>query len=165
MIASLHVAAGAAIGIAAGRTLRPRALQVVVAIVVGIGGHLLMDAIPHSDYGFLAMSNVAWVGLGEAFVAIGLVALLARRKLAPGEWIPVAAGIVASMAPDVKFAVRVAAPRYEAAVMRVTDAVHGLHASQPLHIWLAFSAEVFLALTFFYLFWRIARAGRPVVRA
>jgi hypothetical protein len=165
MIASLHVATGAAIGIAAARTLRPRALQVFVAIVVGIGGHLLMDAIPHSDYGFLPMSSVAWVGLGEAFVAIGVVALLARKKLGAGEWLPVAAGVAASMAPDVKFVVRVLAPQYEEAVTRVTDAAHGLHATKPLHIWLAFSGEVLFALVFFYLFWRIARTRRAAVRA
>jgi hypothetical protein len=165
MIASLHVATGAAIGIAAARTIRPRALQVFVAIVVGIGGHLLMDAIPHSDYGFLPMSIVAWVGLGEAFVAIGVVALLARRKLGVGEWLPVSAGVAASMAPDVKFAVRVFVPQYEEAVTRVTDAVHGLHATRPLHIWLAFGGEVILAMTFFFLFWRISRMKRAAVRA
>jgi hypothetical protein len=163
MIASLHVATGAAIGIAAARTLRPRALQVFVAIVVGVGGHLLMDAIPHSDYAFLPVDIVPWVGLGEAFVAIGIVALLSRKQFGVGEWLPVATGVAASMAPDVKFVVRVLAPQYEAAVTRVTDAVHGLHATRPLHVWIAFSAEVALALTFFYLFWRIAR--RRAVRA
>ena len=165
MIASLHVATGAAIGIAAARNLRPRALQLLVAVVVGVCGHLLMDAIPHSDYAFLPDAIVPWVGLGEAFIAIGVVALLSRRQLGAGEWIPVAAGVVASMAPDVKFVVRVVAPQYEAAVTRVTDAVHGLHATKPLHVWLAFSGEVLMMLTFFYLFWRIARGRVTAVRA
>jgi hypothetical protein len=165
MIASLHVATGAAIGIAVARKLRPRAFQVLVAIVVGVCGHLLMDAIPHSDYAFLPEAIVPWVGLGEACIAIGVVALLARRQLRAGEWLPVAAGVAASMAPDVKFAARLFAPQYEAAVTRVTDAVHGLHATKPLHVWLAFSAEAFLALTFFYLFWRIVRGRGAAVRA
>jgi hypothetical protein len=165
MIASLHVATGAAIGIAAARNLRPRAIQVIVAVVLGVCGHLLMDAIPHSDYAFLPEGIVPWVGLGEALIAIGAVALLARHKLGAREWIPVAAGVAASMAPDVKFAVRIAAPQHEAAVSRLTDAVHGLHATKPLHVWLAFGGEVFLALTFFYLFWRIARGSRVAIRA
>jgi hypothetical protein len=160
MIASAHVAAGAAIGILAARKIRPRALQVLVAIAVGIAGHLAMDAIPHSDYAFLPITIVPWAGLGEAFVAIGIVVLLARGRVSARERLPIAAGVFASMAPDVKFVARVLMPSWEDPITRVTDAVHGFHAVRPLHMWLAFGGEVMLAIGFFYIYWRVARSAR-----
>lgn len=159
MIASAHVAAGAVVGAVAMRWRAPVAVRVLVAIVIGIAGHLAMDAIPHSDYAFVQFNRIAWVGLGEALVACVLVWFMVRGRLAPGRRLPLVAGIASSMAPDVKFVVRTLAPLYEHRVTRVTDAIHGFHATEPLHIWLAFTGEVLLAAGFFYLFWRLLRGA------
>jgi hypothetical protein len=164
MIASAHVAAGAFVGAAASRLPAPMAVRVLVAMIVGAGGHLLMDAIPHSDYLFIQFRWIALIGLAEALVACGVVAMTARGKLASGQWIPLAAGVAFSMAPDVKFVARVLAPQWELPITRVTDAIHGWHATEPLHVWIAFAGEVFLAVGFFYLFTRMLRgaaARRP----
>jgi hypothetical protein len=159
MIASAHVAAGAVAGAVAMRLRAPIAVRVIVALTIGIVSHLTMDAIPHSDYAFLTLGRIPWFGLGEAFVALGVVLFVARGRFVSGEWLPFFAGVAGSMAPDVKFVVRVLAPKYEAQVSRMTDAVHGFHATEPLHIWLAFAGEAALALGFLYIFWRLIRGA------
>jgi hypothetical protein len=160
MLASAHVAAGAFAGTVAMRIRAPTPLRLLVAAVIGAGSHLAMDAVPHSDYAFFDIAVIPWVGLGEAIAACVVVAFTARARLAPGGLVPMMAGIASAMAPDVKFVVRVLAPRYEAPVTRVTDAFHGLHASGPLHIWLAFAGEVALAVGFFYLFRRLLSGAK-----
>jgi hypothetical protein len=165
MIASAHVAAGAVVGALAIRLPAPAVVRLAVAMVVGITLHLAMDAIPHSDYAFIEIGRIPWVGLGEALVACGVVALLARRRLRAGGAFTLLVAVASSMAPDVKFVARVLAPRYESAITNITDKVHGWHAIQPLHVFIAFSGEVILALGFFYLFWRLVKAGSAPRRA
>jgi hypothetical protein len=159
MIASAHVAAGAVAGALAMSLRAPVAVRVIVALTVGIVSHLAMDAIPHSDYAFLTLGEIPWVGLGEAFVALGVVLFVARGRFVPGQPLAFMAGIAGSMAPDVKFVVRVLAPKYESQVTRITDRVHGFHATEPLHIWLAFAGEAMLAIGFLYVFWRLIRGA------
>jgi hypothetical protein len=164
MIASAHVAAGAVVGAVAMGLRAPVAARLLFAMAVGITGHLAMDAIPHSDYAFVEFSHIAWVGLGEALVACAFVAFLARGRLPAGSALTLFVGVASSMAPDVKFVARVLAPKYEAPITRITDAVHGFHATEPLHIWLAFAGEAFLAVGFFYLFWRLLRGAAAPTR-
>jgi hypothetical protein len=149
VLASVHVAAGAVAGAVAMRLLV---------------GHLAMDAIPHSDYAFIELGTIPWVGLVEALVACAAIALMARGRLARGESLILATGVAGSMAPDVKFVVRLIAPAYEERVTRITDAVHGLHATEPLHIWIAFAGEVALALGAAFVFWRLIRGARAPSR-
>ena len=159
MIASAHVAAGAVVGALAMRMRASVVVRVVVAMVAGVALHLAMDAVPHSDYAFIEIRWVPWVGLAEAAVACAIVTGLAKGRIGSSQPIVLFAAIASSMAPDVKFVARVLAPRYEAAITRITDTIHGLHATQPLHVVLVFSGEVLLALGFFYVFWRMIRAG------
>src|SRR5690349_18660683 len=107
MIASAHVAAGAVVGALAMRLRAPTFVRLVVAMVVGVTLHLAMDAIPHSDYAFVPMGKIPWVGLGEALVACAIVALMARGRFAAGQLLVLIVAVASSMAPDVKFVARV----------------------------------------------------------
>src|SRR5689334_18302717 len=138
MIASAHVAAGAVVGASAMRLRLPLVVRLAIAAIVGVTLHLAMDAIPHSDYAFLPIGRVPWVGLGEALVACVVVALLARGRLREGGAVTLVVAVSSSMAPDVKFVARVLAPRFEDNITRLTDTIHGWHAIQPLHVIIAF---------------------------
>ena len=69
MIASAHLAAGIVIGLASDHVARRTFTRVSTAFVAGALVHLLMDAVPHSDYDLFPMSTMWFVIAGE-FLAV-----------------------------------------------------------------------------------------------
>src|SRR5262245_46402143 len=113
MIASAHVAAGAVVGALAMRLRVPAMVRIMFAMIVGVTLHLAMDAIPHSDYAFIRIRWVPWIGLAEAALACAMAAWMSRGRLGSGQPFVLFVAIASSMAPDVKFVARVFAPRFE----------------------------------------------------
>jgi uncharacterized membrane protein YeaQ/YmgE (transglycosylase-associated protein family) len=129
MIASAHVAAGIVVGIASTRIAGHPTLRAAIAFVCAMVVHLLMDALPHSDYGSLAGPHLLVLTLAEGAVVCGIAAYLLHGRVQPG-WIgPVAAGLVGSALPDAKFIVPLLLPSFFAQF--VTNVGNRLHT--PFH--------------------------------
>jgi hypothetical protein len=103
MIASAHFAAGIVIGLSSDRVVHGRFARVAAAFAAGVVMHLLMDAVPHSDYDLVSLSAIPLVIACEV-VFVGAVALvLLQGRLTPHWRSCVAAGLLGSTLPDVKF--------------------------------------------------------------
>jgi len=103
MIASAHLAAGIVIGLSTARLVHARFVRVAFAFAAAVVMHLLMDAVPHSDYDLVSRSVIPLVIAGEIVVVAALAAVLLRNRLMP-HWRPcVAAGLFGSAIPDAKF--------------------------------------------------------------
>lgn len=128
MIASAHVAAGALAGIFATRlSSAPPAVRIGIAIVLGLGSHMVMDAIPHSEYMFMSLNYAVQVAMVEAILACGVVWLVLRRA-GRGSVLAVAAGIIAAMLPDLQFASQVTTLPAATELSSAGDVFHILHA-------------------------------------
>ena len=93
MIASAHLAAGIVIGLASDHVARRTFTRVSTAFAAGALVHLLMDAVPHSDYDLFPMSTMWFV----------IAAIVLRNRLKPHSLQSIAAGLLGSVLPDAKF--------------------------------------------------------------
>ena len=103
MIASAHLAAGIVIGLASDHVARGTFTRISAAFVTGVIVHLLMDAVPHSDYDLFPMSTMWFVIAGEFLAVLIIAAIVLRDRLTPHWLQSVAAGLLGSVLPDAKF--------------------------------------------------------------
>ncbi|MDQ8165276.1 MAG: hypothetical protein P3A28_05910 [Gemmatimonadota bacterium] len=130
MIASAHVAAGALVGVIATRAWSAgTAVCIAIAILLGLGSHMVMDAIPHSEYMFMSLDHAVQVAIVEAILACGIVWLVLRRRVGRESILPVVAGIVAAMLPDLQFVSQVTALPAATELSNAGDVFHILHAN------------------------------------
>ena len=94
MIASAHLAAGIVIGLASDHVARGTFTRVSTAFAAGVVVHLLMDAVPHSDYDLFPMSTMWFVIAGEFLAVLIITAIVLRDRLTPHWLQSVAAGRV-----------------------------------------------------------------------
>jgi hypothetical protein len=128
MLASAHVAAGALAGVIATRASSTRAISVGIAILLGLGSHVVMDAIPHSEYLFMSLDRAVHVAIVEAIIAGGIVWFVLHGRAGRASILPVAAGIIAAMLPDLQFASRLTALPAATELSNAGDIFHILHA-------------------------------------
>lgn len=157
MNASAHVAAGIVAGMVATRFPTGTLRRVGAAFSVGVLSHVVLDAIPHSDYRMLARSTVLWVSACEIVGTMAIAAWLLRRRLTPQWQGPLVAGLAGACLPDAKFPARLLLPAE--AVQRVEtygDSFHGFfHAGRManpmigLGIEIAFAIALLLSLSAF----------------
>ena len=151
MIASAHVAAGALAGIVATRVGSVGVtVRLVVATVLGLGSHMLMDAIPHSEYMFISLNYAVQVAIVEAIIACGIAWLLLRRRAGRELTIPVATGIAAAMLPDLQFVSQVTALPAATELSSAGDIFHVFHASTKAPPIAGAIGELALAALLFY---------------
>lgn len=139
MIATAHVMAGLVAGVAA-LSARTAGAMAATGFVLGLLTHVVLDAIPHSDYGSLSRTAVLISVASEIAATFALAWYLMRSRRLPGLWIAVPAGLAGAMIPDAKFA------RYflpEPAGSWIRDVADRFHA--PFH---AERATVATGLTF-----------------
>jgi len=103
MIASAHLAAGIVIGLASDHVARGTFTRISAAFVTGVIVHLLMDAVPHSDYDLFPVSTMWFVIAGEFLAVLIIAAIVLRDRLTPHWLQSVAAGLLGSVLPDAKF--------------------------------------------------------------
>ena len=169
MIASAHVAAGAVAGLIAHRLGMRRGPSVAMAFVIGLGSHVVLDAIPHGDYAPLSSPFRLWVALVETVVTLAVVALILPRPRSPNVLLSIAAGVAGSILPDAKSVVAlVVPPRITDRVAEYGDRFHGLfHAPAPdspvvgLTVEVAVTLVLLVALVALTRVWR-ARLPRAV---
>lgn len=134
--------------------------RIALAALLGVASHMALDAIPHSEYRFMPLDDALKVALVEILVMIPVVVLIARRRGGRDWLVPLAAGIGASMLPDVKFGAHLFLSAKAAAVVeRVGDSFHFFHTEPHSHHMLGLVAEITITGVCFAL---IVRLSRPV---
>jgi len=131
MIASAHLAAGIVIGLSTARLVHARFVRVAFAFAAAVVMHLLMDAVPHSDYDLVSRSAIPLLIAGEVVVVGTIAVVLLRNRLTPHWRSCVAAGLLGSVLPDAKFiAPFILSPHYATLVEYYGNQLHGpFHAS------------------------------------
>jgi len=90
-------------GVAALST-RGNGWRFVAAVGLGVLTHVVLDAIPHSDYGSLRRSTILVIVALELVATFTFGWYLLRRRLRPGLRLTLPAALAGAMLPDAKFA-------------------------------------------------------------
>lgn len=106
-----------------------------MAFVTGFVVHVLMDAIPHSDYPGLSRSWVVFVvGVETAIVGAFAAWQLGPRAIALWRG-PIVAGLLGSVVPDVKFVALLVLPAQYARTFEVYgDRLHAHFHAAPVAV-------------------------------
>jgi hypothetical protein len=143
MIASAHFAAGVLSGMLAAQLAHRASFRAALAVGFGLISHVILDRIPHGDYGELSTAAmVPVVGL-EMILGAVLFTRLLRNRVRPGWPVAVAAGLVGACIPDLKFPARVLLPDGMAAeVARRGNAFHSWFHAPPTSMVVGTATEV-----------------------
>jgi hypothetical protein len=165
VIAAPHLAAGFVAGMAGAYVRGPVAVRATAAFVIGLLSHVLLDAVPHSDYGMVERSTIPLLVLAEGLVTGAIAAAVLRRRL-PRHWpLFLFSGIAGSGLLDAKFVARLLLPAQATdAIARRGDWIHGFfhsaRMSQPL---IGLAIEVAVTIAFLLLLTAFPRTSpRPV---
>lgn len=80
--------------------------KLAAAFSLGVLSHVVLDAIPHSDYRMLARSAIVWVALCESVGIAVAAGYLLRHRLIPHWPGYLLAGLTGASLPDAKFVAR-----------------------------------------------------------
>ena len=132
VIASAHLAAGAVAAVIAVSLGGSSTRRVMTAFVFGVLSHVVLDAIPHSDYLPLPQDRLLAPVLIEALLISLVLAWLLRRSLR-AHWPEYLAGLAGAAIPDAKFLARSPMPDRMAETVRdYGDWFHNYyHAARP----------------------------------
>jgi hypothetical protein len=160
LIASAHVAAGAVAGLVASRLTDHRLGRIILAFVLGVVSHVVLDGIPHSDYAPLSSPLRLWIAFGETLVTLALVALITLRRRAPNAAEYLLSGIAGSILPDAKSIVALfVTPALTERVATYGNRFHALfHAPAPESPVVGLTVEVACTLSLLAL---LVVIGRP----
>lgn len=132
MIASAHVASGFVAGMISSRVTSSRTGRVVAAFVFGLLMHVVLDAVPHSDYRQLAPSTVVWVTLAEGIGVCLIAGEILRDRVQAGWPEYLLGGLAGAVILDAKFFARVVLSQHAAlTVAKYGDAIHKLFHADP----------------------------------
>jgi hypothetical protein len=141
MIASAHVLAGLICGVAT-LSVRARAAKAVLAFALGIGTHVILDAIPHSDYGTLSRGTIVVVVSLEVIATTALAWLLLRSRRTPGWQITLPAGVFGASIPDIKFLAPYFPPQMASMIETAANGFHAPFHAAPMRLAAEVSAEL-----------------------
>ena len=113
MIASPHLTIGGAVGAFVFRRFKPRKIIGIIsvsllALLLGIGSHFFLDAIPHSEYGDMARGPLIVVLFAELFLVAFLTYHFGIKRLKTGnkgEAVVIVAGMIGGALPDLSYVV------------------------------------------------------------
>lgn len=103
MIATAHVTAGMIAGVAA-LSARGTGWRFATALGLGLLSHVVLDMIPHSDYGSLGPWTILIIVSLELLATFTFGWYLLRQRRLPGLRLTLPAALAGAMAPDAKFA-------------------------------------------------------------
>ena len=148
MIAAAHVMAGLVAGVAA-LSARTSASRVATAFGLGVLSHVVLDAIPHSDYGSLPRSALLTSVAIEIVATLALAWYLLRERRLPGLRYALPAGLAGAMIPDLKFG-RYFLPSPAASwVETVGDRFHAPFHAAPTTVAVGLTFEILCTLLLF----------------
>lgn len=145
MIAAAHVMAGLVAGVAA-LSAPTNGARVVLGFGLGVLTHVVLDAVPHSDYGSLGRSLVILSVAVETAAVLGLGWFLLRSRRLPGLLFAVPAGLAGAMMPDVKFLRYFLPPPGASWVLDLGSRFHGPFHAQPTTVAVGLPNEILSTL-------------------
>ncbi len=148
MIAAAHVMAGLVAGVAA-LSARTNGSRVATGLLLGGLSHVVLDSIPHSDYGSLPRSTVLASVAIEIAATFALGWYLMRSRRLPGVWIAVPAGLAGAMIPDMKFARYFLPEPAGSWVREVGERLHGPFHAEPTAFAVGLAFEIICTLLLF----------------
>jgi hypothetical protein len=158
MLASAHVAAGLFAGVVTSRTTAPPAVRAVLAFVAGVLTHVVLDAVPHSDYVPLSRLTATVVALCETAITAAVGAWLVRGRLPAGSAPLLIAAIVGATLPDAKFGAALISAEVGAVVREYGNTFHeSFHATERRPLGKALMTEIGTAVSFLAAVWLVAR--------
>jgi hypothetical protein len=163
MIASAHFAAGIVVGLSTDHVVHRRFVRVAIAFAAAVVMHLLMDAVPHSDYDLVSPSAIPLLIAGEVLV-VGTIAVVLLRNRLTHHWRScVAAGLLGSVVPDAKFiAPLILSPHHATLVEYYGNRLHGPFHASPTSPVIGMSTQVLCTLILLASFRAFPHAGvRP----
>ena len=116
----------------AARVTRTPTLRSALAFAIGIATHVVLDAIPHADYGYLPRRMIAAIIIGEGLLVVVASLLILGWRTARADWLAIFFGVVGATLPDARFGADILLPHAQAvAVTRATYWFHSwFHASE-----------------------------------
>lgn len=130
------------------RGIRSPRVRVVVAFVTGFVLHVLMDAIPHSDYHRLSRPWVL-IAVGAEAALVGAFAAWQLGSRVIAQWRgPIVSAWLGSVVPDVKFvALLVLPPQYARTVELYGDRLHAHFHAAPVAVTTGMSTQLVCTIT------------------
>jgi hypothetical protein len=165
MIAAAHVMAGIVSGVAA-LSARAGALRVLTAFGLGMLSHVVLDAMPHSDYRSLGPRAVLIIVFFEitATMTIAWFVLRSQRYHAPR--VPLLVGLAGATLPDVKFMQPWLPGPVGSWVNRVGEGFHGPFHASPTPVAVGLFMEIVATVSLIgVLFLLVRRLARSQARA
>jgi hypothetical protein len=151
---------------AAAHLVRHPVPRAAAAFAFGVFTHVVLDALPHGDYGELAMTPVLAIVVAELIATGFTLGWILRGRVTPGWPVNLAAGFVGSVLPDLKFgAALVLSSDRAAAVAAVGDRFHEPFHAGPSPLGIGVTVEVAATVLIVALLTRFPRTGAPEGRA
>jgi hypothetical protein len=141
MIAAAHVMAGLVAGVAA-TSARSNGLRLAAGFGLGVLTHVVLDAIPHSDYGSLSVPLLLASVAIEITATLTLAWFLLRSRHVPGLWFALPAGLAGAMLPDAKFGRYFLPDRVGSWIHTVGDRFHAPFHAEPTTVAVGLSLEI-----------------------
>ena len=148
LIAAAHVTAGLVVGVGA-LSARTRGLRVAIAFGLGVLSHVVLDAIPHSDYGSLPRSVLLMSVAIEIVATLVIAWYLLRDRRLPGLRYALPAGLAGAMIPDLKFARYFLPAQAGSWVERVGNRFHAPFHAGPTTVAIGLTNELICTLVLF----------------
>jgi hypothetical protein len=141
MIASAHIVSGIVSGVV-GASARTKASRFAVAFALGLVSHVVLDAIPHSDYGQLFGAARMAVVIVEVPATAALMWFMLRSRWRPGFGVSVPAGLAGSVLPDAKFAFALFPEPVASSVERWGNGFHSWFHALPTPFLVGMAAQI-----------------------
>jgi hypothetical protein len=149
VIASAHLGAGIVAGMLATRLPGKPVVRVAAGLVFGLASHVMLDAIPHSDYGYTPRRMILVIAVCEAVVLLSLSWTILRSRIARGAPWVLAAGLLGSAAPDVHLSRAFLPQSMWPLVTKHTFWFHGFFHREADVFWVGMVNQVTVALVCF----------------
>lgn len=156
MIATAHVTAGIIASVFALRA-SGNASRLASALGLGLLSHVVLDTIPHSDYGQLSRWTILAIVSLELLGTFALAWYLLRPRHFPGLHLTLPAGLAGGMIPDAKFAGQWLPAPAAAWVRDVGDRFHRFFHVDPTPISVGLAAEIACTLLLVGGLWFLVR--------
>ena len=165
MIAAAHVTAGMIAGVAA-LSARGAAWRFAIALGLGVSSHVILDTIPHSDYGSLSRLAILAIVAVELIVTFTFAWYLLRPRRLPGLRVTLLPALAGAMLPDAKFAAQWLPEPAASWVYDSGDSFHSWFHVAPTPVRVGLSAEITCTLLLLVGLWLIVRRNRfaPTIR-
>ena len=159
MIATAHVTAGMIAGVAA-LSARGSGWRFVTALGLGVLSHVILDTIPHSDYGSLSRLAILAIVAVELLVTFTFAWYLLRPRRLPGLRVTLLPALAGAMLPDAKFAAQWLPEPAASWVHDTGDRFHSWFHVAPTPVGVGLSAEIACTLLLVAGLWLIVRRNR-----